>query len=160
MLTLKLSFTVFLDVNLRKPWWDAKQVKALVRAATWLKLNDSELDTLFPGREKMAARCRDLLHRFDLDAVFITLGAKGAVALKRDNVFVSARPQEKISIIDTVGAGDAFSAVLLLGLVKGWPLDTAMQRAQDFASAVVGLRGAVSREKEFYQTFKENWDLA
>ncbi|MDX1777228.1 MAG: PfkB family carbohydrate kinase, partial [Desulfobulbales bacterium] len=54
----KLRCPIFLDVNLRNPWWDVRQVKALVHAATWLKLHDSELDTLFPGREKMAARCR------------------------------------------------------------------------------------------------------
>ncbi len=62
-------------------------------------------------------------------------------------------------MIDTVGAGDAFSSVLILGLLKGWPMEQTLHYAQHFAAAVVGLRGATSREYDFYQTFIAAWQL-
>jgi len=34
-----------------------------------------------------------------------------------------------------------------------------MQRAQSFASAVVGIRGATSQDKNFYRQFIEQWDI-
>jgi fructokinase len=150
---------VFVDVNLRTPWWNNEQVLAIIKEASWLKLNDVELDTLFPGSENLEIRCRNLLERFDLEGVFVTLAEKGAAALNRDNIFSSTKPPENISTIDTVGAGDAFSSVLLLGTIKNWPLDITLQRAQDLAAAVVGQRGAISNDRQFYKTFKNNWNL-
>ena len=150
---------IFLDVNLRSPWWNDKAVNALIEDAAWLKLNDAELDALFPGSGTLEERCRGLLDRFDLEAIFVTLGKKGAAALRRGNTFTTASPQQNVRIVDTVGAGDAFSSVLLLGLVQGWPLEFTMQSAQDFASAVVGQRGAINKEKKFYETFKKKWKL-
>ena len=150
---------VFVDVNLRPPWWNTDDVLTLLEDATWLKLNETELDLLFPGKVNMEECCRQLLERFQLEAVFITLGEKGGVALNRDNIFSATVPQENIAIMDTVGAGDAFSSVLLLGLMHGWPLTTSMQRSQEFASAVVGQRGAITHDKNFYKTFSDKWNL-
>jgi fructokinase len=150
---------VFVDVNLRSPWWNAEQVQGLVADATWLKLNEVELDFLFPGKENLEGRCRQLLERFNLEAVFVTLGKMGAAACNRDNLFTSVKPQENISIMDTVGAGDAFSSILLLGLMNDWALHITMQRAQEFASAVVGKSGAITLDKNFYLTFRNKWNM-
>ncbi|MBW2506706.1 MAG: carbohydrate kinase [Deltaproteobacteria bacterium] len=150
---------VFLDVNLRTPWWDTDDVITLIEDATWLKLNEAELNLLFPGKVNMEERCRQLLDRFQLDTVFITLGAKGSLALNRDKILSVTTPQENIAIMDTVGAGDAFSSVLLLGLMHGWPLPTSLQRSQEFASAVIGQRGAITHDKNFYKTFSDRWNL-
>lgn len=150
---------VFVDVNLREPWWSIESVQNQLTGAAWVKLNQDELDSLFPGRESLELRCRQVLDRYNLEAVFVTRGKKGAAALNRDNLFSLTEPRENISIADTVGAGDAFSSVLLLGLMNNWQLDTILERAQDFASAVVGLRGAISQDKYFYQTFTNKWNL-
>jgi len=159
--TLKQEYQcpVFVDVNLRSPWWNVERVHTLVADAAWLKLNLTELDILFPGGGSLEERCRQLLERFNLEAVFVTLGEKGAVALDRDKNLTTSEPQENIAIMDTVGAGDAFSSVLLLGLMHGWPLPTSLQRSQEFASAVVGQRGAITHDKKFYTTFSAKWDL-
>lgn len=150
---------VFVDVNLRKPWWSTKTVLPLLEDATWLKLNEDELDALLPSEDSLEYRCRDVLERYSLKAVFVTRGAQGAVAFTGDNHFSSIELQENITIVDTVGAGDAFSSVLLLGLMNDWPLNTVLKRARNFASAVVGQQGAVTRETEFYQTFCNRWNL-
>jgi fructokinase len=59
-----------------------------------------------------------------------------------------------------VGAGDAFSAVLILGILEGWPLQFMLDRAREFAEAVVGLRGATSVEPAFYTRFRTTWSPA
>ncbi len=67
--------------------------------------------------------------------------------------------QGNLPIVDTVGAGDAFSAVLLLGMQQGWSLSETMERAQSFASAMVSQRGAIVQDLIFYQTFIRAWNL-
>jgi fructokinase len=59
--------------------------------------------------------------------------------------------------VDTVGAGDAFAAVLLLGLQQEWPLEMTLQRAQALASALVGRRGATVADKTFYELVSQDW---
>ncbi len=150
---------VFVDVNLRKPWWSRKTILPLLEDATWLKLNEDELNALFPGEGSLENRCREIRDHSGLDTIFVTRGERGAVALTRDNRFHSIEPRQDITIVDTVGAGDAFSSVLLFGLLHGWPPDILLERAQDFASAVVGRRGAISQDMKFYQTFRKKWHL-
>ena len=148
---------VFIDVNLRPPWWKLELVHDFLPGATWLKLNEDELDQLFPGSASIEDRCRSLIETFKLQAVFVTLGKKGALAYSSDNSILRVAPQENIAVKDTVGAGDAFSSILLLGLMSGWSLNVTLKRAQEFASAVVGQRGAITKDKEFYLTFKNKW---
>ena len=59
-------------------------------------------------------------------------------------------PQPGTTVVDTVGAGDAFASVVMLGLLRQWPLPRLLSRAQQFASRVVGLRGATTDDPLFY----------
>ena len=153
------SCPVFVDVNLREPWWDSQFVHSLIEDAAWVKMNEDELKQLFPGSGALENSCFRLLERFNLDAVFVTRGAKGAAAFSRGGDIATIEPGAGTVIVDTVGAGDAFSSVLLLGLTNGWSMKMILKRAQQFASAVVGLRGAVSEESRFYLPFITTWNL-
>ncbi|MEX0614755.1 MAG: carbohydrate kinase family protein, partial [Methylophaga sp.] len=62
-------------------------------------------------------------------------------------------PSKATKVADTVGAGDAFSAMYLHGLLHGWPITQILPKAQAFAAAVVGLQGAFTDDATFYQTF-------
>ena len=62
-----------------------------------------------------------------------------------------------ISIIDTVGAGDGFSAVFILGRLQRWPAALTLQRAHAFAAAVCTMRGAVPDDNDFYAPFLAEW---
>jgi fructokinase len=148
---------IFLDANLRKPWWNKDSVLALIEDANWLKLNDDECRALFPDQQDIHTCAAMILDRFDLEAVFITMGAKGAAAYLpgRDPCIIA--PDSTVTVVDTVGAGDAFSSVLLLGLTQKWPVEITLNRAQQFASAVVGQHGAISEDHDFYQTFFDSW---
>jgi fructokinase len=62
-------------------------------------------------------------------------------------------------VVDAVGAGDGFASVLILGLIRNWPVQQTLDRAQAFASAIVGQRGATARDPGFYAPFLDDWRL-
>jgi len=150
---------VFIDVNLRQPWWDKDAVPAWLSRAHWVKLNQHELAALYPVSGELNADMRAFRAQYDLDGLIVTSGKHGASAIDRNGAVFSVTPQAVAQVVDTVGAGDAFSSVLLLGLNLGWPLALTLERAQSFASALVGQRGATVSDRAFYQTFIDAWAL-
>lgn len=159
MLRGRLSPSVFLDVNLRDPWWRKERLIELLEGANWVKLNADELALLAPDGDDVEARAQRLLERYELKAVFATLGAEGAFAVDADGTLSRVAPAGAIQVVDAVGAGDGFASVLILGLIRGWPVQQTLDRAQAFASAIVGQRGATVRDPGFYAPFLNDWRL-
>jgi fructokinase len=151
---------IFMDVNLRPPWWDKAQVTSRLKAARWAKLNDVELNSLSNGSGDLESQADALLYACDLELLIVTHGDQGAMAQKRDGEIARIRPQGNAEVMDTVGAGDAFSAVMIVGLIQGWELELMLQRAQAFASAIVGIRGATPDSPTFYTPFVSQWSQA
>jgi len=151
------SGPVFLDVNLRAPWWQANEVLEWIAGADWLKLNDEELELLLPDQQSIDTKMRLLQQTYHLQGVVLTRGSQGALALNSSGKLFGIAPESHIEIVDTVGAGDAFAAVLLLGIAEHWPMPVMLKRAQEFASALVGQRGATVADPAFYQGFIEAW---
>jgi fructokinase len=158
-LTARLTGNIFVDVNLRAPWWRKDSVNQWLSKADWVKLNQDELMQLAPPHHTMSDAMRSLQALHDLDVLIVTCGSLGARALNRAGEFFEIAPAGQMSVVDTVGAGDAFSAVLLLGMRQGWPLALTMERAQAFASALVGRRGATVQDLGFYRAFICDWQL-
>ena len=90
----------------------------------------------------------------------LTHGAEGAELITSSGDHFRVRPEKNIEVVDTVGAGDAFASIIILGLRHDWPLDITLQRAQLFASKLVGNRGATVNDADFYQFFINQWNLA
>ena len=149
----------FVDVNLRPPWWDKETVLGLVEDASWVKINADELALLVPETDGRAEQARLLQERFGLQGVFVTEGAAGAFARTPEEEILRVAPQANVRVVDAVGAGDAFASVLILGLTRSWPLQQTLDRAQAFASAMVGQRGATVQDPAFYQPFIATWSL-
>jgi len=142
---------IFIDVNLRPPWWEPGTLLPLLHAADWIKLNEDELITLYPGHADLETAMQAFFEQFALETLFVTRGAQGALVYDRQHRFISVKPPESTRVVDTVGAGDAFAAILLLGLIRQWPLPTTLERAQALASALVGRRGATVTDEVFYR---------
>lgn len=159
--TIKQRFAapVFIDVNLRPPWWEQATLLSLLQHASWAKLNKDEIDTLLEGDATTLEKAHELLQRFGLETIILTLGAEGAIALTANGEQSEIEPSQALNIVDTVGAGDAFASVCILGYMKQWPISRILERAQDFASAIVQIRGATIGNKDFYQPFIDNWQL-
>jgi fructokinase len=154
----------FLDINLRKPWYDAPTLERSLRRATLVKINQEELDiltSLFRLSGKNQVQNADALVRcFGLDRVLVTCGERGAWQLDNEGKVegvegsASSRP-----LMDTVGAGDGFASVYILGLLRGWPATLTLSRANDFAATLCEIRGAIPDSPEFYEPFIKDWNI-
>jgi fructokinase len=163
-LSAQTNGKIFIDVNLRDPWWQKEVVNEWLSTAYWVKLNHEEFTVLSSVQSGFQNSLRETMQHFlihyELEVLVVTCGYLGAKALSQDGEFVEVFPSDQLSVVDTVGAGDAFSAVLLLGLQLGWSLSTTMVRAQAFASASVTQPGATVQTLDFYQPFINEWHLS
>ncbi len=157
----KLKSPVFVDINLREPWWREEELPSLLSRANMVKVNDDELniivDRLGMGGDGLEDSAQRFLATYPLELLIVTQGAQGAHAFDRSGDRAAVEPEQDIEIVDTVGAGDAFSSVILLGLLRDWPLQVTMRRAQDFASHICSQRGATSENSKMYQTLVKEW---
>lgn len=153
----------FLDVNLRDPWVDADTLRWSLQQARVAKLNEDELDRIgdlfaLDGATPQA-RAAVLLSGFDLQRVVVTRGPAGAWTLDAAGRIESVDGMPLDQVVDTVGAGDGFSAVFMLGMLRGWSLADQLARADAFARALCGIRGAVPASQDFYRPFIRDWKI-
>lgn len=152
----------FLDINLRLPWYDEKTLLQSLQFADIVKLNSDELLVLadmflLPGNDAQH-QVQNLMDRFDLHHVVITCGEEGAWQMERNGKIVETQAKHPPAmVVDTVGAGDGFAAVSILGSLLGWPLAKTLQRANDFAAAICEIRGAIPGHADFYDSFIVEW---
>ena len=153
----RYDWPVFLDVNLRAPWWRQEIVEPLMKRARWLKLNEDEL-RLLAGVSPNAAL--DLLQTTGAEWALVTAGEKGAQLWNRFGNRLAVAATKADSFVDAVGAGDAFCSVVVLGLLAGWPSDIALSRAARFAGEICGIPGATTENRALYDRFLHEWGLA
>jgi len=149
--------SIFVDINLREPWWNHHDVDALITSAHWLKLNDAELIELSnnPGSD-LNLLAEDYVCSSKLKHLVLTLGDKGACLFEHGNI-LKGDPVPAKNILDTVGAGDAFSSVIILGALMGWSSEVTMPRALAFASLLCTIRGATIPDPEKYKALLKSW---
>jgi fructokinase len=135
------------DVNLRQAFYSPELIRESLALANVLKLNDDELPVVAAACgvtvDDSVSAVREVAERHGLRLAALTRGAAGSV-LVADGV-VSTRPAEARTIVDTVGAGDAFTAAVVMGLLGGRPLETMHDHAARLAAFVCGHRGATPR---------------
>ena len=131
------------DINLRQQFYDRAVVEASLQLANVLKINDQELpvvaEMLALGgtvEERLAALSR----RCDLRLIALTRGPQGSLLYSEGRTW--NQPAAPAPVVDTVGAGDAFTAGLALGLLAGWDLALVNQRANELAAYVCSQAGA------------------
>ncbi len=134
------------DINLRPPFISREVIETSLELTNILKINARELQTLagflsLTGNEE--AICRSLLSLYDLQLVALTRGSLGSTLFSSDEK-ISNHPGFEVDVIDTVGAGDSFTAALAIGLLKGHSLDRTNENANRVASYVCTQSGATS----------------
>ena len=144
------NWDLFVDVNLRSPWWDKESLFAWIEQARWVKLNVDELRELGFNHPNLQEAIRSIQQRFGNEQVIITQGEEGATVFTK-NTFYRIKPEPVTNFVDTVGAGDAFTAVYIHGLLNQWPIEQTLMRAQGFATKIIGIRGATPQDKRFYR---------
>jgi fructokinase len=132
-----------LDVNLRPPF-DADEIIAQsLPLANVVKLSDEEL-------ERVAGACGDsgteeillakLADQFELRLIALTRGSRGATLYRPDQR--SDADGVSVDVQDTVGAGDSYTARMIMGLLADEPLELINQRACQIAAYVCSQSGA------------------
>lgn len=144
------------DVNLRQHFYHADAIRQSLSMSNMLKLNDEELPVIArlldmgfqdgvsdvePRDQPLRLAIEAMVAEYPLQCVALTLGSRGSwVWLEGKWDF---QPAIEVDAIDTVGAGDAFSAALVTGLLEGIPLERLHLRAARIAAYVCTQRGAV-----------------
>lgn len=131
------------DINLRPPYDDPKRALQLAGQANVLKLNEEELRSLAPspadGLDEAVRSLYDALERVAL--ILVTRGAEPAILYAGDRL-VRAAPHPPEAVVDTVGAGDAFTAALIDGLLCNKLPQVCLERATKLGSYVASRPGA------------------
>ena len=147
----------FYDINLRPDCYSEKVILTSLEHADILKLNTQELDEckkIFRFSKSDDAFIHFLMDQYALKIVAITRGDKGSELYTKDGHF-QAKLNRVSSIVDTVGAGDAYSSILAVGIIKGWEPARMLSIASMFASRICENRGAIPESQESYEIIKE-----
>lgn len=131
------------DINLRPPFHEADTIEGSLRLANVLKLNEAELPVVaaqFGLRGSAEEQIEALAGQFGLDVVALTLGAAGSRLYRAGRWATEAG--RTVSVTDAVGAGDSYTAALVLGLLLDWPTAELLARATEVAAHVCTQAGA------------------
>jgi fructokinase len=138
----------FYDVNLREGHWSLATIEQLSALATVTKLSDSEAESLDAGVDASEGPghsienfCRRWCDRFGCETMCVTFGERGCAILK-DGKYSQA-PGYHVTVADTVGAGDAFSAAFVHGLSQGWDSERIALCANAVGALVASRSGAI-----------------
>lgn len=158
------SAAKFLDINLREPWYDEETLRFSLKHADIAKMNSEELVVLTEmfglSGDEPQDRARQLIAQFKLERVVVTMGAEGAWQIDHAGKTTEATGNPLLAAVtDTVGAGDGFAAVYILGALHHWTPAKTLMRANQFAAAICGIRGAVPDHADFYEPFVREWGL-
>ncbi len=132
-----------LDLNLRSPYYSDEVLQWALNACNVLKLNEEELQViagLSNTQKTMTEGLDQILGRFPINLIALTRGGKGSLLYCRKEQ--CAHDGYAAGIVDTVGAGDAFTAALTLGFLEGYNLQTISDYANRVAAYVCSQSGA------------------
>lgn len=143
------------DANLRQSFYSKEILDESMQLCNVLKINDEELVTLsrlfgYPGID-LKDKCWILLGKYNLKMLILTCGINGSYIFTPGHV--SFMPTPTVDVVDTVGAGDAFSAVLIASLLRGCSIKEAHHNAVEASAFVCTKSGGMPEYDE--KTFEE-----
>ena len=140
--TSRTCLRVF-DVNLRQGFFTRKVVEQSLEIANLVKMNEPELEalsTMFELSGNTIQKIEQLSRQFDLRLVALTRGENGSLLCQSGRC--TNMPGGQVNVVDTVGAGDAFTAALVMGLLNRFDLEEVHQIAAEVAGFVCSHSGA------------------
>ena len=132
------------DINLRQSFYSKNIIIDALKLSDILKLNSEEIEII---RELLNINikydeeeiCEFLINSFDLDLICLTKGEDGSILINKQNSYYS--PSYPYKVADRVGAGDAFTAAVIVNYLKGEPIDAISIKANKLASWVTSKNG-------------------
>ena len=147
----------FCDLNLRQNFYTKEVIKNSLEAADIVKLNSDELrivNRIFNQNDfSLIDTMENVVNQFSIELLCVTDGENGAILV--NNNYESDRFKLKPEkIVDTVGAGDAFAAILCVGYLNKHDFRTINKLANEFAGEIVKVKGALSDDDNIYEKYK------
>jgi fructokinase len=141
------------DINLRQHFYTKQIIVESIQKSNVLKINDEELLTLSNllgigadnDEEKIV---RELIREYQLEIAILTKGEKGSTIITPDES--SSLDTPKVKVVDTVGAGDAFTAAFIAAILMGKSIKEAHLLAVDVSAYVCTQKGAMPKLPECY----------
>jgi len=146
----------FCDLNLRHDLFSRELIEKVLLTSNVIKVNQDELDklkSLLTLDSKNRNAVNKLMQNFNIDLVAVTLGERGAELYSRDKISFCKPPTG--NILDTLGAGDAFSAILCLGYLYNVDLDELNKLANEFAFQICQVSGALPEDDSIYLPYRK-----
>lgn len=135
------------DINLRQEYYDGDVVEASLSRCHILKINDEETHAvsrlLSLGTDDEQQICLQLKQQYSLRAVILTCGTNGSHVFHDGGI--SSLPTPHVTVADTVGAGDSFTAGFCAALLSGCPVGKAHEVAVATSAYVCTQHGAMPR---------------
>lgn len=147
----------FFDVNLRQKYYSTEILQRSLILADMVKMNAEELEIIhqlfFSSVFDEDAAARELLEKFSLSHLAVTKGEHGSRLHTPDTDHT--HKTKAVKVIDTVGAGDGFAAMLCAGILQQLPLEKTHILASEFSSELCGLKGALPQDIRFYEAYRK-----
>ena len=149
------SLRVF-DINLRQSWYTKEVIEQSLQRCNVLKINDEELDVVAPmlldvatteghliaeDEAKATAVCHQLIERYELKMLILTCGATCSYVFSPSEMSKQLTP--KVQVVDTVGAGDSFTAAFVAQTLLGKSMQEAHETAVRVSAYVCTQEGAM-----------------
>jgi fructokinase len=129
------------DVNLRAPHYEQSTIETLAAVADVIKMNEEEAGLLIGDYdEPLKEKIIEFQKKFHSRTICVTRGGNGAIIYHNDKFY--EHPGFTVEVVDTVGAGDAFLATLVAGLIKKQPIPQILEKACAIGAFVTTQRGA------------------
>jgi len=132
------------DINIRQDYATEEAIRQSLKLANILKLNDEELPAVAVMQgindTDESTVVKQLISNYELKCVMLTKGSAGSVLYTKEEE--SFCESQDVPVIDTVGAGDSFTAAAVMGFIEGRPLKQLHRRASKIADYVCTQSGA------------------
>lgn len=163
----------YMDLNWREGQINPAAALLAMAQADVLKVNEDELAMVLAWTRRPAqvlpvawnvGACdpvlAELMRELTLSHLVVTCGAGGYAAFAAQGLCIARDgAARRITVVDTVGAGDSFSAVMLTGLLRAWPWPLTLARANALAAHVCEVRGAMPVSLEAHRQWTQDWGL-
>ncbi len=144
LLNILSDFTIpirVFDVNLRAPHYELDTIETLAALANVVKMNEDEANLLIHGNSgSLQDKIMEFHGKFHTHTICVTRGENGAI-IWHDGEFYEHEGVD-VKVADTVGAGDAFLATLVAGLLNEQPIPQILDKACKVGAFVASQRGA------------------
>ena len=133
------------DINLRQQFYTKEIIQESIRRCNILKINDEELVLIgrmfgYPGLD-IENKCWLILGKYNLDMLVLTCGTNGSYVFTPGAVSFQETP--KVTVADTVGAGDSFTGSFVGSILSGKSVAEAHRTAVRVSAYVCTQNGAM-----------------